>query len=78
VGGVEEPAPPLWPEGVLLDSEGVSLQQTTGALERLLAPDGRIWHQVRWERWGRLLVLRSAGTPEELMTLARSVRKEGP
>ncbi len=78
VGGVEEPTAPLWPDGVLLDSAGVGLQQTTGVLERLLAPDGRIWHQVRWERWGRLLVLRSAGGPEELMTLARSVRREGP
>ena len=78
VGGVEEPTADLWPEGVLLDSEGVSLQQTSGTLERLLAPDGRIWQQLRWERWGRLLLLRSTGSPEELLALARSVRKEGP
>jgi len=80
VGGVEEPPADLWPEGVLLETDGVSLQQqqTTGTLERLLAPDGKIWQQVRWERWGRLLELRSTGSPEELLTLARSVRKEGP
>ena len=78
VGGLEEPAAPLWPEGVLLDSGSVGLQGTTGALERLLAPDGKIWHQLRWERWGRLLALRSAGTPDELVKLARGVRREGP
>ena len=78
VGGVEEPAAPLWPEAVLLESEGLALKETNGALERLLAPDGKIWHQVRWEHWGRQLVLRSVGTPEELVTLARSMRREGP
>jgi hypothetical protein len=78
VGGVEEPAAGLWPEGVLLEAQGVSLRDGTGTLERLLAPDGRIWQQLRWERWGRLLLLRSLGSPEELLLLARSVRKEGP
>jgi hypothetical protein len=78
VGGAEELATDLLPDGIVLDTEVVGLQQTSGSLERLLVPDGRIWQQLRWERWGRLFLLRSAGSPEEVLILARSVRKEGP
>lgn len=78
VGGVAPLPARLWPGGVVLDTDPVELGGAAGVVERVLGEDGRVWHEVRWEHWGRLLAVRSAGSREELLTLARSMRREGP
>jgi hypothetical protein len=39
--------------------------------------DGAAWEELRWERDGRALVLRSQGDVEELLALARSTHARG-
>jgi hypothetical protein len=78
IGGREEPQGELWPGGVVLEETRVTLPQEGGRLSRILEPDGKIWHELRFERWERTLLLRSTLPPDELVTLARSLRKEGP
>jgi len=74
VGGSAPLPAGLWPPGVVLDRA----ESDVGRIERVQGEDGRVWHQIAWHRWGRLLALRSAGPPDELLRIARGMRREGP
>lgn len=45
-------------------------------LARVLV-DGATWDELRWERDGRAMVLRSQGEVEELLRMARSAHRQG-
>ena len=71
IGGREAIPRRLWPEGVVLQTEPIEL----GTVDRILGDDGRIWHEVRWDRWGRSFALRSLAPAPEVVQMARSVRR---
>lgn len=52
----------------------VPLHDGRATLLRLAGRDGRIWHDLAWEMEGRRIVLRSRGSVDELLRMARSVR----
>ena len=76
VGGAEPIPARLWPGGVVLDSEQVDLGAAAGTLDRILGEDGKTWRQLRWRRWGRQFALRSLDSTQDLVQMARSVRRE--
>jgi hypothetical protein len=78
IGGAGEIPDRLLPGAVRIDSSPVRLGDTTARLEELRADDGTSWLQVRWEAWGRQLLLRSVGSREELLLMVESFRREGP
>jgi hypothetical protein len=39
--------------------------------------DGAAWEELRWERDGRAMILRTQGDVEELFRMARSAHREG-
>lgn len=65
----------LLPPGPLLHSTAVPLDATEGRLSRIMGEDGEIWHEVAWEREGRRMALRFKGPVEELLRMARSMRR---
>jgi hypothetical protein len=54
------------------------VEERTATLDRLRGDDGEQWLQVRWQEWGRELLLRSRGGREELLRMMDSFRREGP
>lgn len=66
----------LVPEAQVLHSSPVTVGGDRGVLSRVVV-DGVVGWEVRWEQGGRRLLVRSRGTVEELLRMARSVR-EGP
>ena len=76
IGGAHPIPQRLWPGGVVLDSSEVDLGAVTGTLDRVLGEDGRTWNEVRWERFGRHFALRSTVAAQDLLQMARSVRRQ--
>jgi hypothetical protein len=66
----------LWPGGVILDSERIDLGAAGGTLDRILGEDGRVWHEVRWDRWDRRFALRSLASAQDVVQMARIVRRQ--
>ncbi len=64
------------PGGTLLEHFMVRVGSEEAVLSRLRAEDGVIWHELRWRRSGRALLMRSTGTLEELLKVAASVHPE--
>jgi len=67
----------LLPPGVLLSGGRVTVEGREVELGRVLGTDGVLWHQLRWTREGRAVVLRSRDSEEQLLRLAASLRSEG-
>ncbi len=70
-------APPrqLLPPMQALHKSRIALAGRDAELVRLLAADGRIWHEVAWHDAGRGVTLRFQGAVGELLTMARSTRE---
>ena len=73
LGSGEIPDRVLPPAGAL-DETAVAIAGTQGKLRRIVGPDGAVWREVEWAQGGRTVVLRSKGTLEELLRMARSAR----
>jgi len=64
----------LVPEAQVLDRSAVAVGAARGTLSRVVEDGVTAW-QVAWEQDGRRLLLRSRGTVEELLRMARSARE---
>jgi hypothetical protein len=64
----------LIPDAQTLQSSPVWVNAERGVLSRVVV-DGIIGWEVRWQQGGRRLLVRSRGTVEELLRMARSVRE---
>jgi hypothetical protein len=64
----------LIPAAQVLQSSPVWVNSERGVLSRVVV-DGLIGWEVRWQQSGRRLLVRSRGTVEELLRMARSVRE---
>jgi hypothetical protein len=64
----------LVPPAQELDRSPVAVGQAQGRLSRVVE-DGEVRWQLAWEQGGRSLLLRSRGTVEELLRMARSARE---
>ena len=67
----------LLPSSAALDDAPVTLGRAEGArgsLRRVVGPGGEIWRELSWIQGDRTVVLRSKGTLEELLRMARSAR----
>ncbi len=65
----------LLPEAQVLSTSPVAVGKTGGTLSRVVEEGTMAW-QVAWEQGGRSLLVRSRGTVDELLRIARSVREE--
>lgn len=63
----------LLPEAAVLDRAPVAVGAAEGTLSRVVE-DGAVAWQLSWTQGGRSLLLRSRGTLDELLRMARSVR----
>jgi hypothetical protein len=76
----EAPAPPpdsLLPAGQALETARVPLRAHEATLVRMLAPDGRIAHEVSWEQGTRRLTIRTVLPVEDLLRIAASLERSG-
>ncbi len=64
----------LVPDAQVLDRSAVAVGAARGTLSRVVEDGVTVW-QVAWELDGRRLLLRSRGTVEELLRMARSARE---
>jgi hypothetical protein len=75
-----QPGQPI-PEGLLGGARELSRTRTAvdarPALQVRVLADGAVWEELRWERDGRALVLRTRGEVEELFRMAHSVHRRG-
>lgn len=72
-----EPVPPrLLPPATRLDESATAVAGERVPLARIVGPDGEIWRELRWQVHGRAVVLRSRGSVEEMMRMARTAREE--
>lgn len=74
------PGTPI-PAGLLAVTRELSTSRTTvgprpATLARVLV-EGATWDELRWERDGRAMVLRTQGEVEELLRMARSAHRQG-
>lgn len=65
-------SPRLLAPGLALQTTSVPVLGAEGRVVRILGRDGRIWHDVTWHAGDRQLTLRSRGSLEELLMMARS------
>ncbi len=66
---------PLVPQAQVLHASPVAVGRARGTLSRVVEDGAMAW-QVTWQQQGRTLLLRSRGTVDELLRIARSVREE--
>ncbi len=66
----------LLPAVNVLDRAPLWLQGEQVWLRRFVGPDGQVWRELRWHAKGRELALRSRGTVEEMVRMAKTVREE--
>jgi hypothetical protein len=78
VGGEGPISPLVLPPVTVLQSSVLAMPEGEGTLARIVGEDGAIWHEVSWTRGGHRLALRGKRSVEELVRMARSVRREGP
>jgi hypothetical protein len=74
------PGAAIPPALLAVGSELSSSRTTVGARPAVLARvivEGRTWAELRWERDGRSMVLRTRGEVEELLRMARSTHGRG-
>lgn len=71
-----EVPPRLLPPATVLDESPVWLLGERVKLRRIVGPDGTVWRELAWQAKGRGLVLRSRGSVEEMLRMARSAREE--
>jgi hypothetical protein len=72
-----EPVPPrLLPEATHIDESPTLLGGERVVLARIVGPEGEVWRELTWSVHGRTVVLRSRGTVEEMMRMARTAREE--
>jgi hypothetical protein len=64
----------LLPVAGALEESPVAMGTSTGALRRVVGPDGQIWRELAWTQADRTVVARSKGSLEELLRMARSAR----
>jgi hypothetical protein len=74
------PGTPI-PPALLAVTRELSASRTTvgprpATLARVLV-DGATWDELRWERDGRAMVLRTQGEVDELLRMARSAHRQG-
>jgi hypothetical protein len=74
------PGAPIPPALLAVTRELAASRATVGprpaTLARVLV-DGTTWDELRWERDGRAMVLRTQGEVEELLRMARSAHRQG-
>jgi hypothetical protein len=74
------PGAPIPPALLAVTRELSATRTTVGprpaTLARVLV-DGVTWEELRWERDGRAMVLRTQGDVEELLRMARSAHRQG-
>lgn len=71
-----EVPPRLLPPATVLDESPVWLQGERVTLRRIVGPDGTVWRELGWRAKERGMVLRSRGSVEEMLRMARSAREE--
>ena len=74
------PGVPIPPALLAVGSELSATRATVGGRPATLARvlvEGKTWVELRWERDGRAMVLRTQGDVEELLRMARSAHREG-
>lgn len=64
----------LLPDAQIMTSSPVAVGPTRGTLSRVVE-DGVMGWQLTWEQGGRSLLVRSRGTVDELLRMARSARE---
>jgi hypothetical protein len=70
------PAAPLERSPVALDAAGHGAAPPRAAtLARVVGDDGEVWNELAWRQQGRTLLLRSRGSIDELLRMARSARE---
>ncbi len=67
--------PPLLPDAQVLHASPVAVGRARGTLARVVEDGAMAW-QLTWVQDGRSILLRSRGTVDELLRIARSVREE--
>jgi hypothetical protein len=65
----------LLPDTQVLTSSPIAVGPSRGTLSRVLEDGAMAW-QITWEQGGRSLLIRSRGTVEDLLRMARSAREE--
>lgn len=65
----------LIPDAQVIHSSPVAVGRARGTLSRVVDEGAMAW-QITWQQGDRSLLLRSRGTVEELVRIARSVREE--
>jgi len=68
--------PPLLAVTRELSASRTTVGPRPATLARVLV-DGTTWDELRWERDGRAMVLRTQGEVEELLRMARSAHRQG-
>jgi hypothetical protein len=68
--------PPLLAVTRELSATRTTVGARPATLARVLV-DGETWEELRWERDGRAMVLRTRGEVEELLRMARSAHRRG-
>ncbi|MBI5067486.1 MAG: hypothetical protein HZB56_04545 [Deltaproteobacteria bacterium] len=66
----------LLPPATVLDESPVWLRGQRVTLRRIVGPDGNVWRELAWTEKERGLVLRSRGTVDEMLKMARTAREE--
>lgn len=66
----------LLPEIRPLDETPIWIQGEQARLRRFTGPDGQVWRELTWRTKGRQVVLRSRGSVEEMVRMARTSRDE--
>lgn len=64
----------LVPEAQVIHSSPIAVNAYAGTLSRIVE-DGQVGWQITWQQQGRNLLVRSRGTVEELIRIARSARE---
>jgi hypothetical protein len=66
--------PQLVPDAQVIHSSPIAVGAYTGTLSRVVV-EGSVGWQITWQQEGRSLLVRSRGTIEELLRIARSARE---
>lgn len=62
----------LLPDVNVLSASPIAIGRQQGTLRRFVGADGEVWRELEWRVGGRQLILRSRGTVEEMLRMART------